>query len=278
MDISVLITHKETIFKSDLRKCSSSQIIIGTQGRLFFLINKKPNIFDSVNIVVIDAGGGLQRNEPNPKNSNAVLALLNKNARTWFVSRESDDVMIERMTEIHKDPLILNVKSHIPGGFKHYKVRSNDSKLESLKRCMSKNKDVQKIIYCSGDDNILDLQMELEKDYQTMCLIPAMDPNIVTDKLNEFENKQFLVLIVPSKQYYIRRITVVDQIEIYNYSLPKKSQKYVARIRRNGEYKNDDVFSFVESEEDERKLIKISEQFNYDIQNFYNSNETYNAN
>lgn len=182
------------------------------------------------------------------------------------------------MTEIHKDPLIINIKSHIPGGFKHYKIRSNDSKLECLKKCLANKNDVQKIIYCSGDDAVIDLQMELEKDYQTMCLITVMGPDDVTDKLREFQNKQFLVLIVPSKQFIMRRIAVVDQIEIYNYSLPKSTKKYVTRIRRNGEYKHDVIFSFIESEEDERKMSEISETFNYEIQELCDIKEINNAN
>lgn len=82
MNISVLISYGETNFRTDLQKCNSSQIIIGTQGRLFNMIKRKQMGFNSVDIIVIDAGGGLQRNELDPVNANTVLGQLNKNART----------------------------------------------------------------------------------------------------------------------------------------------------------------------------------------------------
>ncbi|CAG9324639.1 unnamed protein product [Blepharisma stoltei] len=280
---SILQTTGESNFAVDLNTAKTAQIIVGTTGRILSMVNKRRDYFNMVEIVVIDAGGGLQRNNSYQESQRKsqydegptpieVLKRLHENVRTWWISCYRDQDFIEKICRQTRDPIILNTAFTVPvpEGMIHYKVsyRNPDEKLQKLKTLLNRSPRVQKVIYCRSDETMMDLQSELEEKWSTFILIHSMENKNLVQLLQEFKNKGFLICICASKRYIIRQIDTLDPIEVYNFDMPKKHEKYIKRIRRNGFLKCDTIFSFVSSEEDREMVSEIENSYSYRIDEF----------
>mmetsp|Transcript_7093 Transcript_7093/g.6945 ORF Transcript_7093/g.6945 Transcript_7093/m.6945 type:complete len:101 (+) Transcript_7093:908-1210(+) len=95
-----------------------------------------------------------------------------------------------------------------------------------------------------------------------------MENKNLVQLLQEFKNKGFLICICASKRYIIRQIDTLEPIEVYNFDMPRKNEKYIKRIRRNGFLKRDTVFSFISSEEDREMIREIEDSYGYQIAEF----------
>jgi len=226
--------------REDIREIENgAQIIVGTPGRIYDLINR--NVLDrsEIRVLIMDEADQMLEDLFYKQ----VMCILERGfpARTQVAlfSATMPDSVVAVANKILQNPvriLIPPTSVRLEGIQQFYvPLEQEEHKLECL--CdLYKNLDItQAVIFCNKRQKAEMLSQKMaEFGYPTTCIHGELDKDTRKNRMQEFLSGNCRVLI--STDMLSRGIDVQQVSLVINYELPLNMESYIHRIGRAGRY------------------------------------------
>jgi|LauGreSuBDMM15SN_2_FD.fasta_scaffold07832_2 translation initiation factor 4A len=240
LKVNVLCAVGGNPVREDIREIENgAQIIVGTPGRIYDLINR--NVLDrsEIRVLIMDEADQMLEDLFYKQ----VMCILERGfpARTQVAlfSATMPDSVVAVANKILQNPvriLIPPTSVRLEGIQQFYvPLEQEEHKLECL--CdLYKNLDItQAVIFCNKRQKAEMLSQKMaEFGYPTTCIHGELDKDTRKNRMQEFLSGNCRVLI--STDMLSRGIDVQQVSLVINYELPLNMESYIHRIGRAGRY------------------------------------------
>jgi len=257
-----------TNVRDDMRKLESGvQIVVGTPGRVFDMINRRSFRTDSIKMFVLDeADEMLSRGFKDQIYK--VFKTLNGDIQVVLLSATMPPDVLEVTRKFMRDPVTILVKKEelTLEGIKQFyvNVEKEEWKLDTLSDLYDTLSITQAVIFCNTRRKVDWLTTRMrEKEHTVSAMHGDMDQKEREVIMKEFRSGSSRVLI--TTDLLARGIDVQQVSLVINYDLPTNRENYIHRIGRGGRFGRKGVAINFVTEEDQRTLKDIEEFYNTQI-------------
>jgi len=217
----------------------NNQIIVGTPGRICYLISKKKLNTNNIKSIVLDEGDEMlsigfyeqiiQIIQTVPKKASVLL---------FSATIPKEMICLIEQCNILSDPLKILVKQEelsLQGIQQYYVVVDEQDKYPAMKELYEMININQSIIYCNSKKKVEMLtNYMVEDNFPAKCITGDMTQEDRNSIIKEFRDGVFRVLITTD---LLSRGLDIQQISlVLNYDMPKDTEVYLHRIGRGGRY------------------------------------------
>ena len=239
---SVLAVGKDNIHDTIRALQSGPQIMVGTPGRIYHLINDAYVNPNTIRWVIMDEADQLLSHDFREQIYDIYMALphhvdntLKSGLYTATVTNEMEDITRHFM----KNPVLILIPPEELSleGIKQYFVdfRRDDDKFLALVDIYSTVSICQMIIYCNSKPKTETLKRKLGlKDIPADCIHGEMNAQERTAVMKNFRRGGSRVLI--TTDLLARGIDIQQVSLVINYDFPTNIESYLHRIGRTGRY------------------------------------------
>lgn len=228
-----------TKVKDDIQTLKDGvQIIVGTPGRVYHMINEGFLNTQKLKMLVIDeADEMLSRGFKDQIYD--IFKHLPEDMQVCLFSATMPTEVLEISEKFMRNPIqILITKENLTlEGIKQFfiSIDKDEYKFETLKDLYKTLSITQCVIFVNSKKRVDILASQLNKDGFTVCSIHGdMEPDQRSQIMKEFRNGKSRILL--STDLLARGIDVHHVSLVINYDLPKLRENYIHRIGRSGRY------------------------------------------
>jgi translation initiation factor 4A len=245
MDVKIARCVGGTSVREDLRVLGSgAQIVVGTPGRVFDLINRGGLRLETCKVFVVDeADEMLSRGFKDQIYD--IFRFLPEDVQCCLFSATLPVEVVEVTTKFMRDPYTIMVKADelTLEGIKQFyiSVEREDWKLDTLCDLYETLTITQCIIFANSKRKVDWLKDEMtSRDFTVAIIHSDMEQSERDLVLKEFRSGTARVLI--ATDLVARGIDVQAVSLVINYDLPQSRENYIHRIGRSGASQPDDGF------------------------------------
>lgn len=229
---------------TSLKKARSSQILIGTPGKLIALgeldskKNNKIKLFDRIKLLVLDEADELLKREFVPQ-IHKIISNIAPDTQVCLFSATYPQEVLNLTKKILRNPIkILVEKEKISvEAIKHFYVPLDreDDKYDNLVDIYQQVNVCQAVIFVNSIEKGSDLSRELISCGHSIGVIHSkLDEIEKNEILKQFRLTQTRILI--ATDLISRGIDVQSVGLVINYDVPHDSDKYIHRVGRSGRF------------------------------------------
>ena len=237
------ITSYACIGGTNVRQCiyelkKGKQVVVGTPGRIYDMINKLALNFNDLKTMIIDeADDMLDRGFLEQIKS--IFKFISPDIQICIFSATMPLDILETTKSFMNDPLHILVKKDeltLDGIKQYYIALENEKyKFDTLCDLYESLSITQAIIYCNTRHKVEWLSSKLTSmDFAVSCIHGDMRFDERTSIMNEFINGSTRILI--STDLLARGIDIQQISLVINYELPVQRENYIHRIGRSGRF------------------------------------------
>mmetsp|Transcript_11840 Transcript_11840/g.27453 ORF Transcript_11840/g.27453 Transcript_11840/m.27453 type:complete len:422 (+) Transcript_11840:54-1319(+) len=269
MQVKVHACVGGTAVRDDIRTLQSGvQVVVGTPGRVFDMINRRALRLDHMRIFALDeADEMLSRGFKDQIYD--VFKFLPENVQCCLFSATMPLDILEITTRFMRDPIRILVKRDelTLEGIKQFyiAVEREEWKLDTLCDLYETLTITQAIIYCNTRRKVDWLTDRMtQKDFTVSSMHGDMDQRERDIIMREFRSGSSRVLI--TTDLLARGIDVQQVSLVINFDLPTNRENYIHRIGRSGRFGRKGVAINFLTQPDVRFLRDIEQFYNTQIE------------
>jgi len=235
---SVLLIGGNKIDEDISHLRTKPQLIVGTPGRIYDLIEKKHINIKKISLVVVDEADEMLSNTFKQQFHDIIMCCRDNIQIVLFSASYPEDV--KRLSNTFLiDPVSIIMKSEnltLDGISQYYVSLENDEhKLITLKDLYSNISFSQCIIYCNSVPRVIYLYDSLKQDgFPVSYIHSQMSTHERTQIFNDFKMGTTRILI--STNLTSRGIDIQQINLVINFDIPKCVHNYLHRIGRTGRW------------------------------------------
>lgn len=228
---------------TNIKNCVNSlkkgkQVVVGTPGRLYDMINRRALNLEHLKTMIIDEADDML-NRGFLDQIKALFEYIKPDVQVCLFSATLPRDILETTEKFMNNPLKIMVKKEelTLEGIQQYYVPLPDEKYKMETLCdIYENISInQAIIYCNTREKVQYLGDSLQKqDHAVSCIHGEMDFTERKKILQEFASGQTRILI--STDLLARGIDIQQISLVINYELPMNRENYIHRIGRSGRF------------------------------------------
>ena len=217
---------------------NGAQIIIGTPGRIYDLMNRKKLTTENIKNLVLDEADQMLED----RFYKQVMCILEmgfpRQTRVALFSATMPKEVVEVANKLLQDPVRIIVPPEeisLEGILQYMVEEAEEFKYEILCDIYKQLTINQALIYCNTRKRAEWLADKLSADgYPLLCIHGEMDNLERRRRMEDFRNGKVRVLI--STDLLARGIDVQQVSLVMNYELPLNRENYIHRIGRSGRF------------------------------------------
>lgn len=270
MEVKVHICTGGTDLKQDRQKLREGvQIVVGTPGRVYELIDKDILNTDNMKVCVLDEADEMLKRDFRDQISD-IFQKLPRDIQMGLFSATMPPEMLNLTKEIMRDPATILVKKEqlTLDGIKQFYIalQKEELKFQTLLQLYKHIEIVQCIIYTNSKERAMKLTQQLREQQFTVSTIfggemPMEEREAV---MKQFRSGSAKVLV--TTDLLARGIDVHQVSMVINYDLPKKKEQYIHRIGRSGRYGKKGVAINFVVPSDYKYLLETQKYYDTEIQ------------
>lgn len=242
-DISLLIggndqANAAVVPGMDAKFREDSQIVIGTPGKVYFMLNKNYLRTNSLRTICIDEADEML-NSCFKDQLYDIFQFIPKSTQVCIFSATITGETLDLTTKFMNNPMriLVNNEELTLEGIKQFYVNVEDERfkfetLADIYRFLNIN---QTIIYCNSKKKTQQIHQRLEANHFTVsCIHSDMTQQERNKVLNDFRKGSIRILL--ATDIIARGIDVQQVSTVINFDLPLKKEVYIHRIGRSGRY------------------------------------------
>ncbi|CCE86297.1 Piso0_004780 [Millerozyma farinosa CBS 7064] len=239
LNVTVHASIGGTSMKDDIEAFKSGvQIVVGTPGRVFDMIERRFFRTDKVKMFILDEADEMLSSGFKEQIYN-IFRLLPETTQVVLLSATMPQDVLEVTTKFMNNPVRILVKKDelTLEGIKQFfiNVEQEDYKFDCLCDLYDSISVTQAVIFCNTRAKVEYLTTRLKAENFTVSAIHADLPQGERDTImNEFRSGSSRILI--STDLLARGIDVQQVSLVINYDLPANKENYIHRIGRGGRF------------------------------------------
>lgn len=257
--------------RDDIRAIEKGcQILIGTPGRIFDLMNRNVLSRDAIRVLILDEADQMLED----RFKEQVLCILDKgfpaNVQVALFSATMPEEVLDVAKVLLRNPVkILVDAQQVPlDGIKQYYVEleKEDWKVDVLCDLYKQLTISQALIYCNTRQGVDRLAEKMRQNGFPLAVIHGeMSVEERKARMLEFRNGGVRVMI--STDMLARGIDVQQVSLVINYELPSKREDYIHRIGRAGRFGRKGVtINFIATADDKQGKAEIEEKWKHQME------------
>jgi translation initiation factor 4A len=258
-----------TNVRDDIKRLESGvQIVVGTPGRVYDMLNRSALRSKSIKMFVLDeADEMLSRGFK--EQIYDVFTTMPQNIQVILLSATMPGDVLEVTTKFMNDPVKILVKKEeltLEGIRQFYvTVEREDWKLDTLCDLYETLTITQAVIFCNTRRKVDWLTEKMRgRDFTVSAMHGDMDQKERDVIMKEFRTGSSRVLI--TTDLLARGIDVQQVSLVINYDLPNNRENYIHRIGRGGRFGRKGVAINFVTDDDRRTLRDIEQFYNTTVQ------------
>ncbi|KAG7195568.1 translation initiation factor eIF4A [Scheffersomyces spartinae] len=217
---------------------AGTQIVVGTPGRVFDLIERGIFKTESVKMFILDEADEMLSSGFKEQIYN-IFRLLPETSQVVLLSATMPPDVLDVTTKFMNDPVRILVKKEqlTLEGIKQFyiNVEKEEYKFDCLCDLYDSISVTQAVIFCNTRAKVEMLTSKLKEENFTVSAIHSELPQSERDTImNEFRSGSSRILI--STDLLARGIDVQQVSLVINYDLPSNKENYIHRIGRGGRF------------------------------------------
>lgn len=221
------------------QELSNAQIVIGTPGRVYDVINSGILKVDNLKLFILDEADELLSSGFKEQIYEIYQLIDNNNLQNAILSATLSKDILDVAENFMKDPVKILVKNDelTLEGIKQFyvNVEKENWKLDTLCDLFDSISAAQSIIFVESKRKADWLNgMMTERDFTVSCLHGDMEQKERERVLDNFRSGASRVLI--ATDVIARGIDIQQVSLVINYDIPKKIETYIHKIGRSGRY------------------------------------------
>jgi Superfamily II DNA and RNA helicases len=236
LDISVTAIIGNVNIKRQIEKLKAKQqIIVGSSGRIFELIQKKKISSHTVKTIVIDEADRLL-DEDNSKVVKAVIKSTYSKTQLLLFSATLPEVTRQKASDLLKNPEIIRVTDRIkiPTTITHtYFIADQRDKIEVLRKLIRLLLPSRALIFINKSE-------EIEKLIERLRF-HGLEASGIYGEANKAERRQAIdsfksgkINLLVASDLAARGLDIKEITHVFNLDLPEDPQLYLHRVGRSG--------------------------------------------
>jgi translation initiation factor 4A len=249
----------------DAAKIDGAQVVVGTPGRVFDLMNRKMLKTEKIHILVLDEADEMLSRGFKEQIVN-ILKKISDKAQIVLMSATMPPDALELSQKFMQNPVQILVKKEelTLDGIRQFYVNceKEEWKLDTLCDLYETLTITQAVIFCNTRRKVDWLTEKMHtRDFTVSAMHGDMDQKERDVIMREFRSGSSRVLI--TTDLLARGIDVQQVSLVINYDLPTNRENYIHRIGRGGRFGRKGVAINFVTDDDKRTL--------HDIEKFYNT-------
>jgi len=265
MDVSTHACIGGTNVRQEIQKLQMDrpQVIVGTPGRVYDMINRKAIDASTINMFILDeADEMLSRGFKDQIYD--IFRELSGNIQVVLLSATMPEEVLDVTKRFMRDPITILVKKEeltLEGIRQFYvAVEQENWKLETLCELYETLTITQCVIFVNTRRKVDYLTQELRnRDFIVSCMHGDMEQKERSVIMSEFRSGSSRVLI--TTDLLARGIDVQQVSLVINFDLPNQRETYIHRIGRSGRFGRKGVAINFVTQEDSRVLRDIEQYY-----------------
>jgi len=214
------------------------QIVVGTPGRIYDMINRHAINPKELHILVLDEADEMLSRGFKEQIYN-IFQTIPEGVQVGLFSATMPIEILELSQKFLRNPTRILVKNEelTLDGIKQFyiMIEKDEWKFETLCELYDSMNVCQSIVYCNKKQRVTDLaQNMMENDFQVSYMHGGMDQDERNSVMSEFRKGESRVLI--TTDLLARGIDVQGVSVVINYDIPFNKENYIHRIGRSGRY------------------------------------------
>lgn len=269
LNVTVHASIGGTSMKDDIEAFKSGvQIVVGTPGRVFDMIERRFFRTDKVKMFIMDEADEMLSSGFKEQIYN-IFRLLPETTQVVLLSATMPQDVLEVTTKFMNNPVRILVKKDelTLEGIKQFfiNVEQEDYKFDCLCDLYDSISVTQAVIFCNTRSKVEYLTTKLKAENFTVSAIHADLPQSDRDTImNEFRSGSSRILI--ATDLLARGIDVQQVSLVINYDLPANKENYIHRIGRGGRFGRKGVAINFVTDEDVGMMREIEKFYSTQIE------------
>jgi len=215
-----------------------SQIVIGTPGKIYFMLSKNYLRSNQLKIICIDEADEML-NSCFKDQLYDIFQYIPKNTQVCIFSATINAETLDLTSKFMNNPMkiLVNNEELTLEGIKQFYINVEEERfkfevLADIYKFLNIN---QTIIYCNSKKKTQQIHQRLEaNNFTVSCIHSDMTQSERNKVINEFRKGSIRILL--ATDIIARGIDVQQVSTVINFDLPLKKEVYIHRIGRSGRY------------------------------------------
>jgi len=237
MDIDSIACIGGVSLQTDIRLLQTAQVVIGTPGRIFDLIQRKQIKMDHLKICVLDEADEMLSRGFKEQIYNIFYTLPKLQTCLFSATVPLDILEITQKFVENPEQILIKKEELTLAGIKQFYIAIEEEKwkLDTLCDLYETLTINQAIIYCNTKHKVEWLSNEMtKKDFTIACIHGDMEQKERDYIMKEFRAGANRVLI--TTDLLARGIDIQQISLVINFDIPTNRENYIHRIGRSGRF------------------------------------------
>lgn len=251
-ELSVLEVYGGVSIEPQIRRIESSEIIVGTPGRILDHLNRRTLNLQKIRFLVLDEADRMVDMGFLP-DVEKIIKLCPKKRQTLLFSATVTPDVDYMASHYMTNPQHLSAESHVDPSklTQYYYDVPSDQKFSLLIYLLKKDTSGLMMVFCNTRDNADFVAENLSKSgLHAVAIHGRLTQSKRSSILEGFHKKRISILVCTDVA--ARGLDIKDVSHIYNYDIPKNSNDYIHRIGRTARAG------------EEGKAVSLVSSFDYD--------------